>query len=68
MRRSGLISGFVSIYPNHEQRCIYISSDGGRLCRPYIIVKNQQPLVEESHIKNLEQGILGFEDFLHQGK
>ncbi|XP_065164885.1 LOW QUALITY PROTEIN: DNA-directed RNA polymerase III subunit RPC2-like [Atheta coriaria] len=67
MRRNGLISGYVSIYPNHLHRCVYISSDGGRLCRPYIIVVKGQPLVKQSHIKELEQGIRNFEDFLHDG-
>ena len=33
LRRSGLLSGFVSIYPSHKHRCVYVSSDGGRLCR-----------------------------------
>ncbi|PSN44875.1 DNA-directed RNA polymerase III subunit RPC2 [Blattella germanica] len=33
MRRKGFINGFISIYPQHQHRCVYISSDGGRLCR-----------------------------------
>lgn len=33
MRRNGLINGFISIYSQHKHRCVYISSDGGRLCR-----------------------------------
>lgn len=37
MRRRGLVNGFVSIYTAYTQRCVYICSDGGRLCR-YIIV------------------------------
>lgn len=48
-------------------RCIQISSDGGRLCRPYIIVQNGNPLIQEKHIKLLEQGIRNFEDFLQEG-
>ncbi|KAI4464732.1 dna-directed rna polymerase i subunit 2 [Holotrichia oblita] len=67
MRRSGYISGYVSIYPNHLHRCVYISSDGGRLCRPYIIVQEGRPLVTKAHIHELEMGIRSFEDFLHDG-
>lgn len=67
MRRSGYISYYVSIYPNHLHRCVYISSDGGRLCRPYIIVRKGIPLVTEAHVIELEKGIRGFEDFLHDG-
>ena len=33
MRRAGHISEFVSIFPNHGYRCVYIASDGGRVCR-----------------------------------
>jgi len=33
MRRNGFINGFISIYSQHKHRCVYISSDGGRLCR-----------------------------------
>lgn len=33
MRRAGFINEFVSISTNLTDRCVYISSDGGRLCR-----------------------------------
>ena len=33
LRRNRLISEFVSICVSHSHKCIYISSDGGRLCR-----------------------------------
>lgn len=33
MRRAGYINEFVSISTNLTDRCVYISSDGGRLCR-----------------------------------
>lgn len=32
-RRHGYINAFVSIYPHHQTRAVYISCDGGRLCR-----------------------------------
>lgn len=67
MRRKGCISAYVSIYLNRLHRSVYICSDGGRLCRPYIIVENGIPLVTSQHIKELEKGIRGFEDFLHDG-
>uniref|UniRef100_A0A673M2L3 DNA-directed RNA polymerase subunit beta n=1 Tax=Sinocyclocheilus rhinocerous TaxID=307959 RepID=A0A673M2L3_9TELE len=56
MRRAGFINEFVSISTNLTDRCVYISSDGGRLCRPYIIVKNGQPAVKNKHIEELSQG------------
>ena len=66
MRRSGRLNEFVSICPNHRQRCVFIASDGGRVCRPYIIVENEKPRVTSEHIKMLSNG-MGFEDFLRRG-
>ncbi|XP_051174312.1 DNA-directed RNA polymerase III subunit RPC2 [Leptopilina boulardi] len=67
LRRKCWISSFVSIYSQPKFRCIHISSDGGRLCRPYLIVNNGQPLLRNEHMKLLEQGLRTFEDFLHEG-
>ncbi|XP_048688146.1 DNA-directed RNA polymerase III subunit RPC2 isoform X3 [Caretta caretta] len=67
MRRAGYINEFVSISTNLADRCVYISSDGGRLCRPYIIVKKQKPAVTDKHMEELAQGYRNFEDFLHEG-
>lgn len=66
MRRSGRLNEFVSICPNHHQRCVYIASDGGRVCRPYIIVERGQPRVTDAHIEMLSSGMV-FDDFLRQG-
>ena len=63
-RRRGFVNGFVSIYPHHKQRCVYISADGGRLCRPYIIVENGKPRVAKKHIDKLIAKEIEFDDFL----
>ncbi|KAK3098091.1 hypothetical protein FSP39_016018 [Pinctada imbricata] len=67
MRRAGYINEFVSVCTNHSHKCVYISTDGGRLCRPYIIVKDCHPLVESRHIEELSQGFRSFDDFLKEG-
>lgn len=67
MRRKGAISAYVSIYANHLHKSVYICSDGGRLCRPCIIVENGKPLLTEQHMKDIEKGIRSFEDCLHDG-
>ncbi|CAC5418953.1 RPC2 [Mytilus coruscus] len=67
MRRAGFINEFVSVCCNHSHKCVYISTDGGRLCRPYIIVKNKRPLVQNKHIQELSQGFRSFDDFLKEG-
>ncbi|KAJ8870686.1 hypothetical protein PR048_029710 [Dryococelus australis] len=67
MRRRGFINGFISIYPQHQHRCVYICSDGGRLCRPYIIVNKGRPLVQQKHIDEMLHGLRSFQDFLNDG-
>lgn len=68
MRRRRLIGPFVSIHTSHLQRTVYIHTDGGRLCRPYIIVENGLTLVKQIHIDELNGGLRKFEDFLCDGK
>lgn len=38
MRRSNRIGEFISVYVHSVHRAIYIACDGGRVCRPLIIV------------------------------
>uniref|UniRef100_A0A915HX80 DNA-directed RNA polymerase subunit beta n=1 Tax=Romanomermis culicivorax TaxID=13658 RepID=A0A915HX80_ROMCU len=66
-RRTGFLNEFVSICVNDTQRCIYISSDGGRLCRPYIIVEKGVSKLKTQHVEELKQGIRTFDDFVHDG-
>ena len=50
LRRARRISEFVSAYVNNHHRAVHIASDGGRICRPLIIVENGQPKVTPDHI------------------
>jgi DNA-directed RNA polymerase III subunit RPC2 len=67
MRRKGRIKEFVSIYKKDRDKCVYISSDGGRICRPLIIVTKEESKLKEKHIDELSEGIRSFEDFLKEG-
>ncbi|KAF3120800.1 DNA-directed RNA polymerase III core subunit ret1 [Orbilia oligospora] len=67
MRRMGKISEFVSIFINHHQSGVHIATDGGRICRPLIIVENKKSKVTLRHIKSLKAGKMTFEDFLKKG-
>jgi len=51
LRRRGRISEFVSIYVNHHHAAVHIASDGGRVCRPLIIVDNMSPKVTNKYIQ-----------------
>ncbi|XP_028968904.1 DNA-directed RNA polymerase III subunit RPC2 isoform X2 [Galendromus occidentalis] len=66
-RRKGFLSPYLSVYPNHIHRCVYIVTDGGRFCRPFIIVENERPRVTSEHLEDLNSHILNFQDFLDIG-
>lgn len=67
LRRNGFINEFVSVYINHHHNSVNISSDGGRICRPMIIVENSFSKVTSEHIKMLKAGKIDFDAFLTQG-
>ncbi|KAJ4484306.1 beta and beta-prime subunits of DNA dependent RNA-polymerase [Lentinula edodes] len=67
LRRARRISEFVSIYINHHHQAVHIASDGGRICRPIIIVDKGRPRVTSEHISQLKQGQFVFDDFLRKG-
>ncbi|KAF8331948.1 beta and beta-prime subunits of DNA dependent RNA-polymerase [Cantharellus anzutake] len=67
LRRAGRFSEFVSVYTNHHHRTVHVASDGGRICRPTIIVENQRPKITDDHIRLLKKGTVTFEDFLKKG-
>lgn len=67
LRRNNYVNSFVSIYTDKKHNAVHISSDGGRLCRPYIIVSDEVPLVTKEHIDKLSRGLMCFDDFLHDG-
>ncbi|SCU82842.1 LADA_0C08262g1_1 [Lachancea dasiensis] len=67
LRRSGKISDFISIYTNLHQKAVHIATDGGRVCRPLIIVTGGESRVKSEHLQQLLNGGLQFDDFLKLG-
>lgn len=67
LRRTGKISEYISIYLDDDNKTISIASDGGRLCRPLIIVEKGKPKILNKHIDELTNGIKSFDDFLKEG-
>ncbi|KAJ9132280.1 DNA-directed RNA polymerase subunit beta [Pleurostoma richardsiae] len=67
MRRRGWISPFVSINLNNHFSQVHIATDEGRICRPYIIVKNGESRLKPEHLRLLQMGKVGFDDFLRKG-
>lgn len=50
LRRARRFSEFSSIYINNHHRAVHIACDGGRICRPAIIVENGRRRVTSEHI------------------
>ncbi|KAI2611499.1 beta and beta-prime subunits of DNA dependent RNA-polymerase [Hypoxylon fragiforme] len=67
MRRRGWISPFIGININTHLSAVHIATDEGRICRPYIIVKNGEAKIKDNHLRLLQAGKVTFDDFLKQG-
>ncbi|ONK81475.1 uncharacterized protein A4U43_C01F29520 [Asparagus officinalis] len=67
LRRKGKLGEFVSIFVNDQQRCVYVASDGGRVCRPLVIADEGVSRIKEHHMKELRDGVRCFNDFLRDG-
>lgn len=52
LRRAGYLGQFVSVYT--QQECVYIASDGGRVCRPLVICDQGKPRITEEHIAKVK--------------
>ena len=53
IRRAGKMGEFVSIYLNRQHGTVNIASDGGRVCRPLLVLEKGQLLLNKSHIDGL---------------
>lgn len=69
LRRTRKISEFISISINALHRAVYVATDGGRLCRPYIIVNPETgaTFLTEEDMKLLAANELRFQDFVDKG-
>ncbi|PKI83324.1 Ret1p [Malassezia vespertilionis] len=67
LRRAGHMNAFVSIYINSHHHTVHIASDGGRICRPLIIVECGKPRVTNEHMLLLRERRMLFDNFLTQG-
>jgi DNA-directed RNA polymerase III subunit RPC2 len=69
LRRRGLAGEFVSFYLHEGQRAVHIATDGGRVCRPLIIVDEVTglPKLNQVHLEALALGTCDIRDMLRQG-
>ncbi|KAH9624107.1 hypothetical protein KSS87_020572 [Heliosperma pusillum] len=67
LRRAGKVGEFVSVFVNEKQRCVYIASDGGRVCRPLVIADKGVSRIKQHHMQELVDGVRTFDGFLREG-
>jgi DNA-directed RNA polymerase III subunit RPC2 len=69
LRRQGQVGEFVSVYLHDGQRAVHIATDGGRVCRPLIIVDDRTslPRLRQVHVEGLALGTIHIKDLLRQG-
>ncbi|GAV62441.1 RNA_pol_Rpb2_6 domain-containing protein/RNA_pol_Rpb2_2 domain-containing protein/RNA_pol_Rpb2_1 domain-containing protein/RNA_pol_Rpb2_3 domain-containing protein/RNA_pol_Rpb2_4 domain-containing protein/RNA_pol_Rpb2_5 domain-containing protein, partial [Cephalotus follicularis] len=67
LRRAGKVGEFMSVFVNEKQRCVYIASDGGRVCRPLVVADKGISRIKNHHMKELADGVRTFDDFLRDG-
>jgi DNA-directed RNA polymerase subunit B' len=66
-RRKGNITDNLNVYYNEKANTVEIESSKGRARRPLIVVKDSQPLLTESHIKQLEKNEISWSDLVKRG-
>jgi DNA-directed RNA polymerase III subunit RPC2 len=68
LRRIGRVGEFVSVYLNEVQKAVYIASDGGRVCRPLLVLGPGGKLkLTQEHIVALGSGGTTLPSMLAQG-
>jgi len=69
LRRQGQVGEFVSVYLHDGQKAVHIATDGGRVCRPLIIVNEDTslPRMKQVHVEGLALGTIHIKDLLRQG-
>jgi len=69
LRRHGLAGEFVSFYLHEGQRAVHIATDGGRVCRPLIIVDEATglPRLKQIHVEALALKTMNVRDLLRKG-
>eukprot|EP00903_Cladosiphon_okamuranus_P006791 g6619.t1 len=67
LRRKGMVGEFVSVYLHSVRRAVYIASDGGRVCRPLLVVENGRTRLTKTHLDQMALEVLSLQDLIKQG-
>ncbi|KAF1329291.1 DNA-directed RNA polymerase iii subunit, partial [Globisporangium splendens] len=69
IRRAGLIGEFVSVMMHDVQRVVYIASDGGRVCRPLLLIDpvTHKTRLTQRHLDELRAGVRDLHSLIVEG-
>lgn len=67
LRRKKKVPEFVSVSYSTLHKAVYVSTDGGRLCRPYIVLNEGMPMITDDHLTKLNRNLINFQDLIDQG-
>ena len=64
LKRNAYINIFTSINWDYRFNELYISTDGGRCCRPIPIVEDNKMLLNKKHVRDLEAGMITWNNLI----
>ncbi len=67
VRRRGELSTEINVSYNDQEHSVIINTDGGRVRRPLIIVKDGRPLLTKRHVQLISRGTLKWSDLIKEG-
>lgn len=69
LRRAGLAGEFVSLMLHDVQRVVYIATDGGRVCRPLLIVdqETKSTKLTKLHLDEIQAGVRNISSLIKEG-
>ena len=69
LRRCGLLGAFVSVYYDRIRRCVHLSCDGGRICRPLLVLNREtgRPFLTKAHTEGIRRGTITIQELVRAG-
>jgi len=67
LRRSRWFDKYTAIWVSEPKKCIFVSTEAGRICRPLILVENRKSKFTQQHLDGIMDGSLTFDYLTDNG-
>mmetsp|Transcript_7920 Transcript_7920/g.18680 ORF Transcript_7920/g.18680 Transcript_7920/m.18680 type:complete len:1104 (-) Transcript_7920:38-3349(-) len=67
LRRMGMIGEYTSIFWETNSRTIFLATDSGRICRPFLVIEFGKTKIRKEYEILIEKGICSWKDLLRDG-